>query len=394
MKHNPEKIFAARWALPITTPPIEWARLLVRKGKIEEIKIGKPEPLDINLGTAIITPALVNAHTHLDLSGFQQRFFRGIDFISWVEQVIEYRSKRDEVSILKDIKQGIDQSLRHGVGLVGDISGLGLSRDVLKESKLAAVVYFELLGLKEARGDFFWKSFQDWLRTGVDSEKLKHGVSPHAPYSVSKDLFIKSVQPGLPLQMHFAETFLEMELVESRNGRFRKWLESRDVFEETRLVESHQIIFDSLSRLNLGSLVHGTCWNGFEVKSNLIFCPRTAALFDQGKHPYEKMLKSGWKIALGTDSLASNPDLSVLNEARFLKKENPSLNSNELLRMISINGAEILGMENQFGSLAKGKNASFSIFSCEDCDDHFPEDFLLNSDACCSGMVVDGEFVF
>lgn len=379
----------------MTSPALEWGQVVIQGNRILEIRTGDPSRADENLGETILTPALVNAHTHLDLSGFPRHTEIKMDFLEWVEGVMAFRNGRGPEQIQSDIQSGIEQSLRCGVGLVGDISAGGKSWEALAASPLAGVVYFELLGLREPRASQFWNALKDWQNPRRDLLRLKRGISPHAPYSVRLETVSKAVQSGMPLQMHLAETTLEVELFRRNAGRLKDWLVDKDVFDLEGLATSLQRICDELCLNSKAAMVHGTCLESpFLGHSSLVYCPRTTDFFAQADHPFLKMREAGWRVALGTDSLASNPDLNVLAEARCLKKKHPMLPSFELLEMITIRGAELLGMQNDLGSLESGKFADMALFPLTEDTTLSPEDFLLTKNPDCQGLILGGKWVF
>jgi cytosine/adenosine deaminase-related metal-dependent hydrolase len=113
----------------------------------------------------------------------------------------------------------------------------------------------------------------------------------------------------------------------------------------------------------------------------VVYCPRTHAAFDHLPHPFRKFfLARGLRVALGTDSLASNPDLSVLAEARFLHPRYPKLRGATLLRMATLSGAEALGWEDETGSLEAGKSADFAVVELPPRDEADPHALLFASD--------------
>ena len=114
-------------------------------------------------------------------------------------------------------------------------------------------------------------------------------------------------------------------------------------------------------------------------RDTLVYCPRTHAAFGHAPHPFRHFLARGVRIALGTDSLASNPDLDLLAEARFLHRLHPDLPGDELLRLATLSGAEALGWADQTGSLEVGKSADLVVLPLPEREDADPHSLLFAS---------------
>ena len=146
----------ARWVFPVDGPPIERGVVTVLGERIDAVDPpGKRTP-DIDLGNAAILPGLVNAHTHLDLSGLRGKCPPSPDFVGWLRQVIAHRRTTTPEQTEADIRAGLAECLRFGTTVVGDIASGGASWDALAEAPLWAVVYFELLGLSQDRAAAAW----------------------------------------------------------------------------------------------------------------------------------------------------------------------------------------------------------------------------------------------
>src|SRR5262249_15986197 len=144
---------------------------------------------DIDLGNAAILPGFVNAHTHLDLTGLRGKCPPSPDFTGWLRQVIAHRRTRTPEQTQVDIRAGIDECLRFGTPLVGDIASGGASWDALAEAPLRAVVYYELIGLPRERAAAALEGWRWWHCSLPELSDCRPGVSPHAPYSARRELF-------------------------------------------------------------------------------------------------------------------------------------------------------------------------------------------------------------
>ena len=395
MKESGEqKTLSARWVVPVDGSPLEWGQVHIEGEKITGVSKAGTVDVDENLGEVILLPGLVNAHTHLDLTGFPQERKDGSNFLEWIDSVIAHRMSTTPLQMQEHIQKGIDQSLKAGVCLIGDISAGGNSWDLLSQSKLGGVVYFELLGLKRDRAQTALEALLSWIERIKPQDCLSPGVSPHAPYTVRIELLNFAIEQELPLQIHLAETLLEIELLQTRKGPFADWLIAKNVYDESGMVPSVRNILQLLDRNSQSVLVHGTCLTDFsEKKRKLVYCPRTHDFFNSSPHLMPQMLSAGWEIALGTDGLSSNPDLNVLSEARFVRAKFPQLSPDQILRMITINGAALLRADRKNGSLTRGKYANLCCFPIDLNAPLEPVENLLLGNQSCSRVMIHGKWI-
>lgn len=375
--------------------PIPWGVVKIQNGRIEAVETEGAAQAEENLGQTILLPGLVNVHTHLDLSDYPASQNGIIDFIPWLDSVIAHRLSQSPEQKRLAIQKGIEESLRGGVALVGDISSHGDSFPLLQNSPLYSRVYFELIGLTRSRSEECWKQFASWIHSNQGTEKTGHGISPHAPYSVHKEAFLRAGKTGLPTQVHLGESLVEMELLAKQVGLLEKWLAQKGLLDKEALCDSMSGILRDLSGSRLLVVVHGTRLD-FELLPSgyLAICPRTQARFEQGELPLLAACRNGWKVALGTDGLSSAPDLNVLNEARLVRKNFPEFPVQDLLRAITLNGAEQLGFAEKLGSITPGKTATFSCFPIPPDTHPGPLEFLFGSSVPCSGLMIDGKWIF
>ncbi len=256
------------------------------------------------------------------------------------------------------------ECIRTGTTLVGDISGDGGSWDVLAEAPLRAVVFRELLGLSADRASAAWERLDGWLASHPGTVMCRPGVSPHAPYSVRSSLFLAAARRGVPVAVHLAETAEEQELLVPRRGPFVPFLRDLGVWEPDGLADDTAHVLDLLKGHSPTLLVHGNYLPPDSLipdNATIVYCPRTHAAFGHSPHPFREFLARGVRVALGTDSLASNPDLDLLAEARFLHSQYPDVPGEVVLRMATLAGAEALGWADDTGSLEPGKSADLVV---------------------------------
>jgi cytosine/adenosine deaminase-related metal-dependent hydrolase len=164
----------------------------------------------------------------------------------------------------------------------------------------------------------------------------------------------------MPVTVHLAETAAEVELLEHHRGPFVAFLEELGVWDPTGLAKNPEDVIRLSRHASSVAFAHGNylrpdCW--FPHGGSVVYCPRTHAYFGHPPHPFRQLLARGVRVALGTDSLASNPDLDVLAEARFLHRLYPDTPGAQLLHMTTLAGAAALGWADEVGSLTPGKSA-------------------------------------
>ena len=385
----------ARWVFPADRAPLERGVVVIDGEKIVAVEPhGRLMP-DLDLGDAAILPGLVNAHTHLDLSGMRGLAPPAPDFTDWLRQVIAYRRLRTPEQVQDDIRMGLAESLRFGTTLLGDISGDGGSWDALTNAPIRAVIYREFLGLSKDRAAGAWERLDHWLSSRAATPTYRPGASPHAPYSVRSSLFFAAATRGVPVAVHLAETAEEQKLLQLQRGPFVPFLRDLGVYDPDGLANDADQVLRLLNGASPTLVVHGNFLNpsaAIPANASIVYCPRTHAAFSHPPHPFREFLARGVRVAVGTDSLASNPDLDVLAEIRFLHRLYPNVPGGVLLRMATLSGAEALGWADETGSLTPGKSADLVVVPLATRDDE-PYRLLLDSDLPVHRVLFRGRWV-
>ena len=377
------RTFTARWLFPVSSPPLERGTITIRGDIIEAVEPHGTRTPDEDLGNVALIPGLVNAHTHLDLSGA-----RGLTppttpdtFTDWLRSVIAYRRTRTAEQIQTDITNGLAECLKHGTTLIGDIASEGASWDALATASTRAVVFHEMLGLSEKRAMNAVEVGKRWIETH-GRPRCRTGLSPHAPYSVHRAV-IEAAARVAPVCIHLAESAEEKELLDRHAGPFVPFLKRLGVWNPAALAPSWDWVAWRCSRAPHALLAHGNYLpsnTAIGPQSTLVYCPRTHAAFGHPPYPLAAFLAAGHRVALGTDSLASNPDLDVLAEARAVRAAHPDIPAATVLRMATLAGADAVGMGHVTGSLTPGKSADVVAMAVADAEPADPHDLLLTRD--------------
>lgn len=409
----------ARWVIPATLPPIENGMVVIEGYRVVEVGPARGSgPSVVDLGDVAIVPGFVNAHTHLELTFCHHRVpFRGT-FVDWVEDVMAVHSADLPDDTLRNAtREGFRRSLVAGVTTVGDIGYGPPSAEEWLRSRANIVGFLEILGMGPRRFAAHRQGFgvqaalceevdelikQD--RQGQALRAIKRvGLSPHAPYSVDTLLFrYVSEYLGLrrfPVCTHLAETLEEVRFLADGTGPLRDLLErwgrwdgsfeppGCSPVEYARRVGllQHRPVLVHVNHVSTGDLeilASSTC--------HVAFCPRTHHFFGHGPHPYRNMMDQGVNVCIGTDSLASNDSLSVLDELRFLRTQDPHLTADQLLRMGTIGGAYALRLDADVGSIEVGKQADLVVIPLMDENAADPVEDILSHDKSPSAVYVRG----
>jgi aminodeoxyfutalosine deaminase len=373
----------ARWLFPVAGPPLPGGTITVANGRIVAVEPHGTRRADLDLGNCAILPGLVNAHTHLDLTGMLGLAPPSADFTTWLRQVISHRRQRTPQQVAEDIRLGLAECIRTGITLIGDISSDGGSWNTLAHSSIRAVVFREVLGLPEERATAAWEAFCRWRENISPTPTCRPGVSPHAPYSARVSLYRAAAKAGVPISTHLAETQAELQLLAEHRGPFVDFLSDLGVWSPDGLANGPQQILELCKGQATVAFAHGNYLTGTDTipeNGAIVYCPRTHAAFGHSSHPFRELLKRGVRVALGTDSLASNPDIDLLAEARFLHANNPDVPGEVVLRMATLSGAEALGWADETGSLEAGKSADLVVVPLAGLDSGDPWSRVFDSD--------------
>ena len=389
--HDRPWTIRARWVFPVDAPPIADGRVTIHGERI--VQVVADGPADLDVGNAALLPGFVNAHTHLDLGMLHGKCPPTPDLPAWLRCVIAGRMAASAEQVQQAIAEGIDACLHCGTTLLGDISAGGGSWTLLSQAPLRSVVFYELLGLPRERADRAWRAAQEWLHLQRSSQYSKFpeeycqtrcspGLSPHAPYSVHRVLFRHAAhwaQRRVPAAVHVAESRAELQLLRELRGPFVDFLKELNVWAPEGLVSGPTQILEMFAHAPGVLIVHANYLPAdapLYPGQTVVFCPRTHAAFGHPRHPLPALLERGRRVVLGTDSLASNPDLDILTEARFVHAHYPEVNGDALLRMLTLDGATALGWGDETGSLTPGKYADLVVLPLPEVEAAYPHALL------------------
>lgn len=363
----------ARYIWTGSGPAIENGEIRLRGECIESVgpRGGDVSDVRCDFGDAIVLPGFVNAHTHLELTHLAGRVPPGPDFIDWLRRIyaVTVASRRLPEDVGAAVADGVAQSLRAGVTTLGDITRHpAVTRAVLANLPMRVVSFGELAAIGKRR-DGFTGRLAAATADGT-APNVVVGISPHATYTVEPDLLSacgETARRGnLPACIHVAETACEEEFTRHACGPLMDYLAELGIADE-RVPASGCTPVELLDRCGLLSprtiLAHVNYISDNDLVrlarsgAAVAYCPRTHAAFGHPPHRFREMLKAGVRVAIGTDSLASNPTLSVLEELRFLRRYHADVTPEILLDMGTGAGASALGFGTVVGAIRPGLRA-------------------------------------
>jgi cytosine/adenosine deaminase-related metal-dependent hydrolase len=299
------------------------------------------------------------------------------------------------------------ESTELGTTAIGEIATPAWVRKPFASHPIVSTVFLELLGMSEERIGQSLQLAHDHLNTGESrAGNWRAGLSPHAPYSAHPELIRRvcqlSAASQVPVAMHLAESHEELELLQSHSGPFLNLLIDLDAWNPSAIPRGIRPLdyLRLLADAHRALVIHGNFLTGEEVqfvagrseRMSVVYCPRTHAYFQHAAYPLASMLDCGVNVALGTDSRASNPDLSMLAEMRHVAHQHTAVAPEVVLRLGTLSAAKALGLEHDMGSLAAGKLANLAIVPLGDDDTGDPYDLLFDSPHGVTATMYRGQF--
>lgn len=372
-------IYSARWVLPVSSAPIEHGAvaidgpLIVGVGPFAEITSRFPEARVESFGESAILPGFVNTHTHLELTALRGYLENEeSDFFAWLRKLTLARLERMTPEDIRDSAMwGACEAVRAGITCVGDASDSAvMSMLALREVGLRGVVFQESFGPDPRLVDENFAKLQ--TKVGelreIESELVRVGVSPHAPYTVCRpqlELIAEfAISERLPLMMHAAESAAEELFLREGVGIFAEGLAKRGIEWTPPRVSTIQYLKQCGILETQPLLAHCIRVDDSDIEilretgAKVAHCPKSNAKLGHGRAPFAKFLSNGIITGLGSDSVASNNTCDLLEEARFavLLARNASSFENPLLT-----ASQMLATATMGGVLAEGYQADLVV---------------------------------
>ncbi|WP_304068069.1 amidohydrolase family protein [Pedobacter glucosidilyticus] len=328
---------------------------------------------DITHLQGAIVPGFINTHCHLELSHLKGKIKPKSGLINFLKEVINLRDK-DHKDVHKAIQTADKEMWKNGIVAVGDISNTTLTAKVKAQSPIHYHTFIEMLALDPAKAD---EAINKAVDIAVNFE-TPTSITPHAPYTLSKVLLKKLYNyckhTTNPISLHNQESDEENKFYRYKTGEFVKFYEDLDInidYFAPLSKNTMQTIVPILPEQQRILLVHNVYTSLKDVymlrrfTKNIFwcFCPH-ANLYIGDKLPsFDFFKNSDHLITLGTDSLASNHHLSILDEMKLIHQHKSDISFDTLLRWATINGAKFLDLDQELGSIAVGKKPGLNLIS-------------------------------
>lgn len=339
------------------------------QGKIVDIVDKSAAGGDVEKCKGLLSPGFVNTHCHLELSHLKNLIPEHTGLVDFVCKVVDERHFKDE-EIIDSVEKAEDEMLKNGIVAVGDICNNALSLPCKKVSSMKYYNFIEVSGWNpEIANTRFEKSkayFDEFIKNGQ-----KSSLVPHAPYSVSENLWGKIAPffPGKVITIHSQESEGEDEFFLKGGGNLIEMYKKMNIdnsFYRPPKIRSPQHYLKHLSKAASAILVHNTFTkqedldyiNKNKAEEQLIsfcLCANANLYIENVLPPVEMFFQNNCNIVIGTDSLASNNELSIIEELKTIAKNFPSIPMETLLQWSTLNGAKALKMDDKLGSFEKGK---------------------------------------
>jgi len=367
-------VISADWVIPVEGLPIEnGAVAIADDGTIEAVgptaELGQGE----HHAGCVIIPGFVNAHSHLEYAVYAG-FGDGLPFVPWIGMHVQRKDALDFDDMTAIATVGAHGSLRSGVTTVGDCSFSGATALAAASSGLRAIVYLEVFSTGGAPLDRFDEAHGRIEH--VLTDRVSVGVSPHAPYTCTLEIYRACAELGIPQATHFAESAAERDWLVSGAGDWSplaRFLVPPPGETGIRMLAAEGLLGPTLLAAHC---VHADA-EEIELLARhgvgVAHCPRSNGYLGCGVAPLAELREAGVAVSIATDSPASTPSLDMFEEIRTAivgaraRAGNPgALTAADALELATLGGARVLGLSDQIGSLVPGKLADLAVVSLVD----------------------------
>jgi cytosine/adenosine deaminase-related metal-dependent hydrolase len=382
------------------------------------------------LGDVLLLPGLVNAHTHLRLTHLKGKFGRSRDFVRWLGRIALRSKLSRRTTLQRAIVAGARELLEGGVTTAVEIDVDGLSTETLRSSPLRLVFAHECIGLDPAQAEPIASRLMEAVaRVSTEPLRRRHGIAPHAPYSVSRELWEalaarlarKTLKPdGRPdsrvgqgggtevfrlptfLSIHIAESMQEVEMFVLGEGKMVRWLRIFGALPRAwQAPRCSPVAFLEQTGIlaTAGIAVHCGCADDADIERlarcgwTVAFCPGTHEYFDRPRYPFERLRRAGVPVCVATDSAASNTGLSMMEEMRRLARLFPELPADEIVAAATTIPAQAIGWGRDIGRIEAGYCADLSAWSPCCKGNRLDRSWFEDEPPICTATVIAGRII-
>jgi cytosine/adenosine deaminase-related metal-dependent hydrolase len=376
----------ARIVLPIGSPPIENGAVAVSGagimdvGEFESLRAEFPGVEVVDHGEVVLLPGLINAHCHLDFTCMRGSILPNRSFSGWVRRINELKRTCSDDDYLASIAEGFAELRKWGTTTLLNIESLPELMVHLPPPPIRTWWFYELLDI---RNRIHTEDVVAGALTFFEQRPKWHGgfgLSPHAPYTTSLELYqlvrFCGEKYGMPFTTHLAESDEEMEMFSEGSGPLFDFLKSlgrdmRDCGGKTPI--RHLLEADALPRGAILAHMNHLGPGDEELLAphaesfSIVHCPNCHDYFERTPFPHETFRRLGFRVSLGTDSCASNRGLNLFDEMRTFRRNFPDVPPVEVLDMVTRHPAAALGLSRRLGELRAGARADFITLPYAGC---------------------------
>jgi 5-methylthioadenosine/S-adenosylhomocysteine deaminase len=369
-------VLSADWVVPVEGKPIRDGAVEIddRTGTIAAV--GPREDLgdSVHYDDAVILPGFVDAHTHLEYDMYAG-FGDGLRFADWIALHVERKARIDLDDVEAIARAGAANCLRSGITTVGDCSFSGAAATACAELGLRGTIYLEVFGETSTPIVERFEPMRERI-AGALSDEVRLGISPHAPYTCTIDLYRACAEQELPIATHLAESDDETDFLRAGHGGWEPFADMLvrplgttgiRALAEAGLLGSHVIAAHcvKVDEEEIALLA--------EHDVAVAHCPRSNGILGCGVAPLAALREAGIRVCIATDSPASTPSLDMFDEmraavvgARAREGRPDALTAADALALATLGGARALGLDASLGSLVPGKQADLTVLSLAD----------------------------
>lgn len=367
----------ADYLYAVVKPPVKDAVLVIDDvGKILEIgKRSDYDQAEIEQVEGILCPGFINTHCHLELSHLKGKIPANQGMIPFLLSIVQERKESNE-NILDAMEAAEAEMIKNGIVAIGDISNTNLSIKQKLKSNLYYHTFIEVFSSEPDRANEVFSNGMSLLTEFFEHNKLQSSIVPHALYSVSDALLKKLISHNEanddPWAIHNQESIDENQWLTKGEGKFKDFFKEMGIKGSYRKsIEPLEYILSMTKNPQKVLLVHNTYTKSEDLLSVFekqnqpywCFCP-ASNLYITGELPsIMSWVDHDAKITLGTDSLASNTHLSIIEEMKIINEHFQEMPLETLIKWATINGAKFLGLEAQLGSIEVGKQPGINLIS-------------------------------
>ena len=365
-------IVRARIVVTMDGPPVAngavviSGKRIVDAGPFDDIKAAHSGEI-VDLGEQVLLPGLINAHCHLDYTCLRGKIPPPKSFADWIQALNAAKANLSEDDYLNSIREGFAEATEFGTTTIANLT----ARPELAARMRPLIRTWWFAELIDVRAPQRAGPIVDLAIKALHTEE-HWGLAPHALYTASADLYRRCEEivqrENILLTTHLAESREEMSMFCDESGPLYDFLkeigrEMSDCGGETPLKKFVGCLGEASLRSCIVAHLNELTASDFDLlqrsnaKFSIVHCPRSHEYFGHSAFQADRLRSLGFNICLGTDSLASNDDLSLFAEMRQFQKQFPSISAEKILEMVTTNPSRALGRENAFGKIRRDTHA-------------------------------------